>query len=228
MPSISRGRSPALFLVGAAYLLLAGELPDGGVYAAACCGAVAVALCALAPLPGRDEPLGLAVLGVGAALLAVVLNGHGVGSEATPVEALFGATAGLLFGFGFAAPAAVVALPLLVAGIDAASLLGGADTLARPGTGPDVLTLDLPAWSGGEPVLSLSLLDATFLALFASWSLRFALRPRIAVPLMVCGLIGAVALSLALDRAVPTLPFLAAGFLLPALDRIGHLLRSEG
>jgi hypothetical protein len=122
-----------------------------------------------------------------------------------------------------------VALPVLVAGIDAASLLsGGADAVRSSAAEPDVLTLDLPSWGDGDAVPRLSLLDATFLALFAAWSLQYALRPRIAVPLMVLGLAGAVVLSLALDRSLPTLPLLAAGFLVPALDRIPHLLRSEG
>jgi hypothetical protein len=124
-------------------------------------------------------------------------------------------------------PAAVVALPVLVAGIVAASLLGGGAEPLAVGT-PDVLTLDLPAWGGGVAVARLGLLDAVFLALFAGWSARFALRPRLAVPLMVCALAGALALSAGTDRAIPTLPFLAAGFLVPALDRLGPLLRSNG
>jgi hypothetical protein len=227
---VVRRAAPLLALVaGVAYFLAAGALPEASVYVAGCAGAVAVALCALAPLAGRDEPVGLAVFGIGAALLAVALDGRDVVVEATPVEALFGASAGLLFAYGFAAPAAVVALPLLVAGIDAASLLGGASDVVRDQTrGSDVLTLDLPAWGDGDSAPALGLLDATFLALFAAWSLRFALRPRLAIGLMVAGLVGAVGLSLALDRALPTVPFLAAGFLLPALDRLPALLRSEG
>ena len=208
---------------------MAGALPAAGSYGPAVAGVVAASLCALLLLPARDEPVGLAVLGVGAALLAVALNAEDVGPEATPVEALFAAAAGLLFAVGFSVPAAVVALPVLVAGIDAASLIGGgADAVPTSASGPEVLTLDLPAWDDGEPLPRLSLLDATFLALFAAWSLRYGLRPRIAVALMVTGLTAAVVLTLAVDRSIPTLPFLAAGFLLPALDRIPHLLRSEG
>lgn len=223
-----RGTAALLALiVGAALLVLADDLPTTSTYVSACAGAVAVSLCALAPLPGRDEPVGIAVFGIGAALLAVALNAADLGAEATPAEALFAAAAGLLFAIGFALPAAVLALPILVAGIDAASLLGGAEDLARPGTGSDVLTLDLPRWGSDEVVTRLSILDATFLALFAAWSLHFGLRPRIAVPLMVIALTGALALGVALDRAVPALPFLALAFLLPAVDRLVPLLRSE-
>jgi hypothetical protein len=230
---LSRRLAPVLALAaGTAYLLLAGSLPsvdgDAGRYLAGCAGALAVALCVYAALPGREATVTLLTLGFGAALLAIALNARDVGAAADPVEALFAAAAGLLFAIAFDIPAAVVALPLLVAGIDLASALGGGSApLVRPGNGPDVLTLDLPRWGGGGNVAQLGLLDATFLALFASWSLRHALRPRLALPLMAAGLAGSVALGVALGDAVPALPFLAAGLLLPAADRIPRLLRSE-
>ena len=198
---------------------------DAGRYVAGCAGALACALAALALLPGRDEPLGLAIFGAGAGFLAAVLATQDIGAAANPVEALAAAAAGLLFAWAFAAPLAVVALPLVVAGIDLASLLTGPAEPLR-GTGPvDVLTLDLPFIGGGGSAARLGLLDATFLALFAAWSLRYALRPRLAIPLMVVGLCGSVALGIAEDRAMPALPFLAAGLLLPALDRLPRLLR---
>jgi hypothetical protein len=216
-------------LAGVAYFLLAGDLPgDVPDEVPAVAGALGVALCAFAPLAGRDEAVGVAVFGIGAALLAVALNARDVGAAATPVEALFGAAAGLLFGIGFGIPAVVVALPVLVAGIDAASLLGGgSEALVRAGDDPDVLTLDLPRWGGGGDVAQLGLLDAVVLSLFAAWSLRFALRPRLALPLMAAGLAASAGLGVALDQALPALPFLAVGFLLPASTRIPRLLRGE-
>jgi hypothetical protein len=220
--------APLALLAGVAYFLLAAELPDASHAVAAMAGALAVALCALSPLAGRDEAVGVAVFGLGAALLAVALNAEDVGAAATPVEALFAAAAGLLFGLGFGVPAVVVALPVLVAGIDAASLVsGGSEALVRAGDDPDVLTLDLPLWGGGGDVARLGLLDAVFLALFAAWSLRFRLRPRIALPLMAAGLVASAGLGVALDEALPALPFLALGFLLPAASRIPRLLRGE-
>lgn len=222
-------RGSAALLAGVAYLLLASRLPEAGEVAPAIFGTLAVAACALSLLPGRDEPVGLAVLGVGAALLAVALNGQDSAVGATPVEALFAAAAGLLFAYGFGVPAAAVALPLLVAGIDGASLLGGGtDAVRTSSSEPDVLTLDLPAWGGGADLPRLSLLDATFLALLAAWSIRFALRPRLAIPLMVVGLVIAVVLTVALDRAIPTLAFLSFAFLMSGIDRIPSLLRTEG
>lgn len=226
-------RGLAALLGGAAYLELADAvLPrvggTTGVLLAGCFGALAVALVAYAPLAGRDGPVALGVFGVGAALLAVALNGRDVASGATPVEALFGAAAGLLFAYGFAVPALVVALPVLVAGIDAASLVGGTDPLVTAPRAPDLLTLDLPAWGGDGPVPRPALLDAVVLALLASWSVRYALRPRIALPLMAVLFAASVGLSVAVDRALPVLCFLAAGFLAPALDRLPALLRAEG
>jgi hypothetical protein len=221
-------RSIAAFLAAVAWFLAVGELPevsgDAGRYLAGCVGALACALAAAAPLAGRDEPLGVAILGVGAGFLAAVLAVQDVGAAANPVEALAGAAAGLLFAWAFAAPIAVVALPIVVAGVDLASVLTGpAEPLRGPGP-VDVLTLDLPALGGGESVSRLGGLDATFLALFAAWSLRYGLRPRLTIPLMALGLAAAVALGLALDRAMPALPFLAAALLLPSLDRLPALL----
>ena len=63
-----------------------------------------------------------------------------VGAAANPVEALAGAAAGLLFAWAFATPGAVVALPLVVAGVDLASVLTGPRRAAarrRAGRHPD-------------------------------------------------------------------------------------------
>jgi hypothetical protein len=216
-------------LIGAAYLLAASALPEASAEVAAAAGAVAVSLCALALLPGRDDPVALGVLAVGALVLAVALNGRDAVTGATPVEALFGAAAGLLFAYGFAAPAAVITVPLLVAGVDAATLLfGPADTVADRELGADLLTLVLPGWGDEPDGPALALLDATFLGLLAAWSVHFALRPRLTVPLMVVALAAAATISVAVDRALPTLPFLAAAFLAGAATRLPALLRSEG
>jgi hypothetical protein len=231
---VVRGLAALLGLaLASAYFLLVAELPevdgDAGRYLAGCCGAVAIGIAALAPLPGRDDPLALIVLGAGAGLLAAALAAQDVGAAANTVEALFAASAGLLFAYGFAIPTAVVALPLLVAGIDAAAVLTGATEPLGDFDPVDVLTFDLPAWGGERPsIASLSLLDATFLAMFAAWALRYDLRPRIALPLMVVALAAAVAVAVALDRAIPALPFVAAAFLVPSLTRIPRLVRGDG
>ena len=225
-------RGPAALLAAAAYFLLVGELPsvggEAGLYLAGCLGAAAVAVCAIALLGWGEDTLGLTVLGAGALLLAAALARGDVGAAANPVEALAAGAAGLLFARAFGMPAAVVALPLLVAGIDAAAVLGGdSDPLVRAGGTADVLSFDLPLWGGEGSVARLGLLDAMFVALFAQWSLRFALRPRSAIPLMVLAVALAVAVGVALDRPMPVLPFVAVAFLAPAADRLPRLLRSD-
>ena len=227
-----RGLAALLALAAStAYFLLVGELPevdgDLGRYLAGCVGAVAIAVAALSPLAGRDDALALVALGVGAGLLATALNGQDIGAAANVPEALFAAAAGMLFASAFGIPAAVVALPILVAGIDAASVFTGPEEPLGDFDPVDILTFDLPAWGGERPSIArLGLLDATFIAMFAAWSLRFDLRPRVAIPLMVVGLAASVATAVALERAIPALPFVAVAFLLPALDRLPRLLRS--
>jgi hypothetical protein len=223
---VVRGLAALLGLAaGAAYFLLVGELPGASSVVAGCAGAAAVALCGLGALPGREDTVALVVLGLGAALLATALTGQDVGAAANPVEALFAASAGLLFAQAFAIPAAVVALPILVGGIDAAAVLAGPDGDRGEADRVDVLTLDLPAWGGGESVGRLGFLDVTFLALFAAWALRFDLRPRRAIWCMTAALIGVVAAAVELDRSIPALPFIAAAFLLAAPGRLLRLVR---
>jgi hypothetical protein len=219
-------RSIAAFLVATAWFLVVGELPDAdgsaGAYLGGCVGALMVGFAALAPLNGRDDPVGLAVFGLGAVLLSIALVSLDVGHQANTAEALFAASAGLLFGWAFAAPTAVIALPLLVAGIDLAAVFTGPEDPLR-GSAVDILTFDLPRLGGGTAA-RFGLLDATFLAMFAGWSLRYALRPRLVIPLMVAAVAGSVALSLALGRPIPALPLVAVAFLLPAADRLRELL----
>jgi hypothetical protein len=61
--------------------------------------------------------------------------------------------------------------------------------------------------------------------MFAAWALRYGFRRRATIAGLTLGLVGALALGLLLDRTIPALPLLAAGYLLPNLDRIPALLR---
>ena len=100
-------RGAAALLVAVAWFLLVGEVDqvtgDGGRYLAGCIGALACALAALSLLPGRDDPVGLAVFGAGAAFLAAVLAAQDVGAAANPVEALAAAAAAASTSTGLAA-----------------------------------------------------------------------------------------------------------------------------
>ncbi len=87
----------------------------------------------------------------------------------------------------------------------------------------DPLTLELPAWGGGLPAARVSAADVIFLAAFAAYAHRFGLRPRATIAGMLAGFVLALVLSVVLDRDVPALPLVAAGYLLPNVDRLRGL-----
>ena len=84
----------------------------------------------------------------------------------------------------------------------------------------DALSFDLPAWGDAGSAGHLGFSDAFFLALFAAWAWRLGLRRGATIAGLVLGLLAALGLSVALDRAIPALPFVAAGYLLPNADRL--------
>jgi hypothetical protein len=61
--------------------------------------------------------------------------------------------------------------------------------------------------------------------MFAGWAWRFGLRRRVTLAGMAIGLLAALVLSLATDEAIPALPLIAAGYLLPNADRLVKRLR---
>jgi hypothetical protein len=173
----------------------------------------------------RARNVQLAVLCAGAAVVAV-LNLAGVGALANVPEALTAAAAGLLLAAALATPTVAVAVPLFVAVIDIWSVASGPTSrLVESGSDPvDVLSFDIPAWGGGSAG-GLGLTDAVFIAMFAGWAWRFGLRRRVTLAGMAIGLLAALVLSLATDEAIPALPLIAAGYLLPNADRLVKRLR---
>jgi membrane-bound metal-dependent hydrolase YbcI (DUF457 family) len=98
--------------------------------------------------------------------------------------------------------------------------------MAENGTNSaDTLTFDLPAWGHMGSAGHLGLSDALFLSMFAAWALRYGFRRGATIAGLTLGLIAALVLGLVLDRTIPALPLLAAGYLLPNLDRVPALLR---
>ena len=61
--------------------------------------------------------------------------------------------------------------------------------------------------------------------MFAGWAWRFGLRRRATLAGMAAGLLGALVLSLATHDAIPALPLIAAGYLLPNIDRLVRRVR---
>ena len=181
--------------------------------------------CVLLWLPAHDDPFALALLAFGSGLLAAGGTEAGSVPVADLSKALFGASLGMLLAWALAEPAAVIAVPLFVAGIDIASVAGGpSELLARDDsrTG-EFLSLYLPAWGGGRAGV-VGLADLIFLGFFAASAWRFGLRRRVTAAALLLSLPATVAIQLALDVTVPALPVLAAALLVPNLDLLPGLL----
>jgi len=219
-------------LIALAYFLAAPALPalpagDTTVLVAGAIGLLVLAATTLALLPAHDAVIGPLLIVLGAGLLMGALNAAGIGAAANPVEALVAGAVGLLFARFLRAPAIAITVPLFVALIDAWSVAAGpTKRLIEAGTAiDDPLSFDLPAWGGGASAGHLGLSDAVFLSMFAAWALHFGFRRRATVCGLVLALVATLVLGVALDRAIPALPMLAAGYLLPNIDRLGRLLR---
>jgi hypothetical protein len=119
-------------------------------------------------------------------------------------------------------PVVAVAVALFVAAVDVWSVASGPSSqmLAAGTDRVDPLSFDLPAWGGGGSAGHLGLSDAVFLSMFAAWAWRYGCRRGVTIAAMVAGLLATLGLSVALDTAIPALPLLAAGFLLPNADRL--------
>ena len=224
---------PALPGAALAYFLLAPALPalpsgDPTVLVGGSVGILAVAAATLALLPARGTVAGPLLVALGAGLIVAGLNAAGVGAGANAFEALLAAAVGLILARVLGAPAVAVVVPVFVAAIDLYSVLTGPARrlLDSGGSAVDALSFALPAWGGGLAG-RLGVSDAVFLAMFAAWAWRFGLRRRATVAAMVGGLVAALWLSVALDTAIPALPLLVAGYLLPNGDRLLDLLRGR-
>jgi hypothetical protein len=218
--------------VALAYFLAAPALPalpagDTTVAVAGAAGMVMIAASTLALVPAHETLVGPLLIVFGAALLVGALSAAGVGAAANVPEALLVGAIGLLFARWLATAVIAIAVPIFVAAIDVWSVASGPTSrLLENGTeSSDPLTFDLPAWGDMGSAGQLGLSDALFASMFAAWAWHYELRRTATVVGLVLGLLGSIALGLLLDRAVPALPLLAAGYLLPNLDRIPALLR---
>jgi hypothetical protein len=218
-------------LLATVYFAIAPSLPglgqgDGALLVADGIGLLAVGATVASLLPAwRARRVQLVALAGGAAGTAA-LNLAGVGALANVPEAVLASAAGLLLASALATPAVAVAVPLFVAAIDIWSVASGPTSrLVQAGRDPvDVLSFDLPAWGGGTAG-GLGLTDAVFLAMFAAWAWRFGLRRRATLAGLGGGLLAALVLSVLTEEAIPALPLVAAGYLLPNADRLRRRLR---
>jgi hypothetical protein len=221
-------------LVALAYFGVAPALPalpagDTTMAVAGGIGMLMIAASTLALLPAHETLIGPLLIVLGAGLLVAALNAAGVGAAANVPEAMLAGAIGLLFARWLATPVIAIAVPIFVAAIDVWSVASGPTSrLVDNGTdSSDPLTFDVPAWGGLGSAGHLGLSDTLFLSMFAAWAWRYGFRHTATIVGLTLGLIGSLALGVLLDRAIPALPLLAAGYLLPNLDRIPALLRAE-
>jgi hypothetical protein len=224
----------AVPLAAFVYFLAAPALPalpagDETVLVAGGIGMLLVAATALALLPAHETLFGPLLIILGAGLIVAALNAGGVGAGANVFEALLAGAAGLLFARWLATPLVAVAVPLFVGAVDVWSVATGPTSRMVAGGADrvDPLSFDFPAWGGAGSAGHLGLSDALFVSLFAAWAWRFGLRRSATVVGLLLGLVASLVLSVTIDRAIPALPFVAAGYLLPNLDRIAGLLGRE-
>lgn len=219
-----------------AYFLAAPALPglasgDETTIVAGGVGLLAVAATTLALLPARETLIGPLLIALGAALLVAALNAggarEGVGAGANVAEALLASAIGLLFARWLATALVAVAVPLFVGAIDVWSVASGptSSLLENHPQRVDALSFDLPAWGAQGSAGHLGVSDAIFLSLFAAWALRYGFRPAATLAGLTLGLLASLGLSVWLDAAIPALPLIAAGYLLPNLDRAARVLR---
>jgi len=217
--------------VALAYFLVAPALPalpagDTGIAVAGTVGLLMIAASTLALLPAHETLIGPLLIALGSGLLVGALDAAGAGAGANVAEALLAGSIGLLFARWLATPVIAVAVPLFVAAVDVWSVASGPSSqLLVNGTDVvDPLSFDVPAWGGMDSAGHLGLSDALFASMFAAWAWRYGLRRTATVVGLTLGLVASLVMSLLVDRAIPALPLLAAGYLLPNLDRITALL----
>jgi hypothetical protein len=221
-------------LLALAYFLAAPALPalpagDTTILVAGGTGLMIVTATTLSLLPARDTVIGPLLIALGSGLLVGALSAAGVGAGANVFEAMLAAAIGLLLARWLRAPAIAIAVALFVAAIDVWSVASGPASRLLSGdtaTG-DPLSFDLPAWGAAGSAGHLGLSDAVFVALFAAWAWHWGFRRAATIAGLALGMLASLVLGVVLDRAIPALPLVVAGYLLPNVDRVGLLLQHE-
>jgi hypothetical protein len=229
---VVRGPAAVLAACGAAlaYFEIASSLPAlGDVRAteivAGATGMLALAVCALALLPARDETPALVAFVVGGGVLAGVQTALHAGPGANATRVLFAAALGLLLARVFDAPAFVIAIPLFAACVDIYSVVSGpsAALIRHQPRAVDYLTFYLPIW-GSDRAGQLGVSDLIFFSFYAGFAWQHGLRRGATALALVTALIGVVVAQVVAETALPVLPALALALLLPNLDRLRPML----
>jgi len=205
------------------YLLVAPALPASGsegLRLDAAVGTLVVSAAVLAVAPFAEAWPAATLLALGAGLLAAAFDQAGARAGATLLEGLAWCAGGLLFARAFGTGALAVAVPLLIAGLDIGGVIGTTavlDDVARAG---DPLTLEIPAWGGGQAAV-LPALEAGVLGALAAWAMRHGFREPWTFVLM------AEAPVLAVQQGLPAIALAVAAYLLPNLDRAALAVRED-
>jgi hypothetical protein len=205
---------PALAI---AYLSLAPSLPASGSEGLRLDAALGTALvigAVLAVAPFAESLPAAVLLALGCGLLTAAFDQVDARAGATLPEGLLWGAGGLLFARGFGGGALAVAVPLLLAGLDVAGVTGSTrilDDLAQAG---DPLTLELPAWGGGQAAV-LPALEAGVVGALAAWSSAQGFRSPWTQVIMVEAAVLAAVLSL------PAIAVVVVAYLVVNVDRAG-------
>ncbi|MDQ6749671.1 MAG: hypothetical protein M3Z33_02770 [Actinomycetota bacterium] len=231
-------RGPAAVLTAYAgallYFEIAPSLPalrDGDIttIASGALGMAALALGVFTLVPARQETGLLVVLLAGGGLLAGALQVADAGPAAEVAKLLFAGVLGMLLARALDTPAVIIAVPLFVAGIELAGVLGapGAPLVHRHAEMVNFVTFPLPRWGGGG-ASQLAMSDLVFLGFYVSAAWRYGFRRRATAVGLSIALLGTLVAGVALGQELPVLPALALGLLAPNLDRLKPLLSGRG
>jgi len=212
------------------WFLVAPALPevdgaDAATLAAGIPALMLLAACTLVLLPLRDATAALALLALGAGMIAAALTEIGADAGANVGKALFAGAVGFLLVRVLATPAVVIAVPLFVSAVDIASVLDGPSAVLMRGESgvSDFLTFTIPALGGGRAG-ALAISDLIFCAFFAGCAWHYGLRRRTTAIALLLALPLALVVAVLAGRGVATVPFLSAALLLPNLDLLPGLL----
>jgi hypothetical protein len=225
---VVRGPSPLLTIgiaaIAVAVTLVAPAVPSASsgpaVRIAAVLAAVLIGAMVLSAAWLQGGGFILLALLVGTAMLALAFDATDARAAASVPEAMMWGTLGMAFARHFAQPTVAVAVCLLVAGLALGGIAGDASALTARASAGDLLTLELPAFGGGQ-ALALPALVVVALGAIGTWAPGLALRGGWTVMFVLEALALAVAL-----RVDPVAPVLGA-FLLANADRLVTAVREE-
>ena len=186
---------PGLAALALAELLLAPSLGAGtsptSMRAAAALGTLLLAAAVIAVAATSETRFAIVLLGIGVGMFAAAFDTIGARSAASFPEAIAWASLGMLFARIFDSPGAAITIPLLVAGLTLGGFATDHSSLTTLAGAGDPLTLEIPAFGGGQ-ALALPVIDATVLGALAAWGTTIDVRvPWTAILVVEAATLGA-------------------------------------